>query len=246
LLLTPSILAKKRRVICWPGHCRYRDHSTPNPSAADIQIASPTFHVTTQTILFGGHESVAIDSVEVIKSVRVDENKAIFEVLWHGQPAVAKCWTPPDFQRYWNERKTYEILLEKRPSGYSFIAFPYAAGVICCSSLFPYGFILVLAKVKGGLLHGRWANLDTHPKEFVYQQVSAAINALRAVGIVWTDLGPHKVLYYQDDARPSVSVIDFECIELCDGEEVGVNPEMTAIFGPEPVQQRNDRRYLGG
>ncbi|KAF4763377.1 hypothetical protein HAV15_000100 [Penicillium sp. str.  len=195
------------------------------------------------------HESPGIDPkmtlVEVLKSVQIDKNKAIFEVLWHGQPAVAKCWTLSDFQRYWNERKTYEILLEKRPSGYSFIPSPYAAGVIRCSSLFPYGFILVLAKVKGGPLHSRWANLYAHQKEFVYQQVSAAINALRAVGIVWTDPGSHNVLYYQDDAEPSVSVIDFECIELCDGEAVVANPEMTAIFGPEAVQQRNDRRYPG-
>lgn len=100
--------------------------------------------------------------------------------------------------------------------------------------------------MKGGPLHSRWANLYAHQKEFVYQQVSAAINALRAVGIVWTDPGPHNVLYYQDDAQPSVSVIDFENIELFDGEVVPINPEMTAVFGPEEVQRRNDRRYPGG
>ncbi|KAJ5844675.1 hypothetical protein EN45_085580 [Penicillium chrysogenum] len=221
----------------------YRGHSTPNPSAADNQIPLQTFHVTTQTILFGGHESVAIDSVEVMKSVRVTKNKAIFEVLWHRQPAVAKCWTPSDFQRYWNERKTYELLLEKRPGGYSFIPSICAAGVIRCSSLFPYGFILVLAKVKGEPLYRRWADLYAHQKEFVYQQVLAAVNALRAVGIVWADPGPHNVLYHQDDADPSVSIIDFECIELCNGEAVVAKPEMTAIFGREAVLQRNDRRY---
>ncbi|KAJ5979324.1 hypothetical protein N7501_002666 [Penicillium viridicatum] len=215
----------------------YPGYSTPNPSAADNQIHPQTFHVTTQTILFGGHESVAIESVEVM--VRVAKSKAIFEVLWHGQPAVAKCWTPSDFQRYWNERRTYEILLEKRPGGYSFVPSPYAAGVIRCSSLFPYGFILVvLTKVKGEPLHRRWADLYAYQKEFVYQQVSAAVNALRAVGIVWTDPGPHNVLYHQDYAEPSVSVIDFEYIELRNGEAVVANPEMTAIFGPEAVQQR--------
>ncbi|KUM57873.1 hypothetical protein ACN42_g9295 [Penicillium freii] len=31
--------------------------------------------------------------------VRVAKTKAIFEVLWHRQPAVAKCWTPSEFQR---------------------------------------------------------------------------------------------------------------------------------------------------
>ncbi|KAJ5478813.1 hypothetical protein N7530_004322 [Penicillium desertorum] len=168
----------------------YRGYSTPNPSAADNQIPPQTFHVATQAILFGGHESVAIDSVEVMKSARVAKNKAIFEVLWHGQPAVAKCWTPSDFQS-----ALVGILLSPPP---------YAAGVIRCSSLFPYGFILVLAKVKGEPLYRRWADLYAHQKEFVYQQVLAAVNALRAVGIVWTDPGPHNVLYHQDDADPSV------------------------------------------
>ncbi|CAI7590965.1 unnamed protein product [Penicillium viridicatum] len=189
---------------------KWYGYSTPNPSAADNQIHPQTFHVTTQTILFGGHESVAIESVEV----------------------MVRC------QKYWNERRTYEILLEKRPGGYSFIPSPYAAGVIRCSSLFPYGFILVLTKVKGEPLHRRWADLYAYQKEFVYQQVSAAVNALRAVGIVWTDPGPNNVLYHQDDAEPSVSVVDFEYIELRNGEAVVANPEMTAIFGPEAVQQR--------
>lgn len=108
--------------------------------------------------------------------------------------------------------RTYAILLDKRPGGYSFIPSLYSAGVIHCSSLSPYGFILVLAKVKGEPLHRRWADLYTHQKEFVYQQVSAAVNALRAVGIVWTDPSPHNVLYHQGRAEPSVSVIDFECI----------------------------------
>lgn len=115
--------------------------------------------------------------------------------------------------------------------------------MIRCSSLFPYGFILVLAKVKGEPLYRRWADLYAHQKEFVYQQVLAAVNALRAVGIVWADPGPHNVLYHQDDADPSVSIIDFECIELCNGEAVVAKPEMTAIFGREAVLQRNDRRY---
>ncbi|KAJ5507253.1 Amino acid/polyamine transporter I [Penicillium freii] len=104
--------------------------------------------------------------------------------------------------------------------------------------LLTYMSLSVLTKVKGEPLHRRWADLYAYQKEFVYQQVSAAVNALRAVGIVWTDPGPHNVLYHQDDAEPSVSVIDFEYIELRNGEAVVANPEMTAIFGPEAVQQR--------
>ncbi|KAJ5130535.1 uncharacterized protein N7515_006574 [Penicillium bovifimosum] len=49
-----------------------RDYLASNPSAADSSIPPRTFPVTTQTILFGGHESpVAIESVEVTKSIRV-------------------------------------------------------------------------------------------------------------------------------------------------------------------------------
>ncbi|KAJ6131853.1 hypothetical protein N7471_007068 [Penicillium samsonianum] len=97
--------------------------------------------------------------------------RAIFDLLWHGQPAMAKCWTPSEFQSHLNEMITYQILREKRPKRYSFFPSPYAAGVIRCSSVFLYGYILVLAK-----------------KEFVYQQVLAAVKVLRAVGIVWVDL----------------------------------------------------------
>lgn len=53
----------------------------------------------------------------------------------------------------------------------------------------------------------------------IYQEVSAAVNALRVVGIVWTDPGTHNVFYHEDN------------IDLCSGEEVVHQPEMTAIFG---------------
>ncbi|KAJ5979383.1 hypothetical protein N7501_002725 [Penicillium viridicatum] len=75
---------------------------------------------------------------------------------------------------------------------------------------------------------------STYQKECIYQQVSAAVNALRVVGIVCTDPGTHNVLYHEDD------------IDLCNGEEVVHQPEMTAIFGHEAVEQRNSQRYLGG
>jgi hypothetical protein len=34
-----------------------------------------------------------------------------------------------------------------------------------------------------------------------------------------------------------LSVVGFECMELCNGDEVVHRPEMTVIFGPEAVQQ---------
>lgn len=36
----------------------------------------------------------------LILVVQVAETKAIFEVLWHRQPTVAKRWTPSEFQRF--------------------------------------------------------------------------------------------------------------------------------------------------
>lgn len=111
------------------------------------------------------------------------------------------------------ETITYEHLQEKRPEGYSFFPLSCVDGVIRCSSLFPYGYILVLTKVKGEPLEKRWADASTERKEFIYQQVLAAINALRDVGVLWADPGPRDVLYHEDDNKPSVSVIDFESIE---------------------------------
>jgi hypothetical protein len=66
----------------------------------DFYVDPRRFGVTTQTILFGGEEPAAIDSAEVTRSIRVTETKAIFEVLWHGQPAVAKCRTNLMVQRF--------------------------------------------------------------------------------------------------------------------------------------------------
>jgi hypothetical protein len=95
--------------------------------------------------------------------------------------------------------------------------------------------------VKREPLHRKWAEASAQRKEFVYQQGSTAIHVLRAVGIVWTDPGTHNVLYHDDD----LSVVDFECIELCNGEEVMHRPKMTVIFGPEAVQQRRFATILG-
>lgn len=53
--------------------------------------------------------------------------------------------------------------------------------------------------------------LSTYQKECVYQQVSAAVNALRVVGIVCTDPGTHNVLYHEDD------------IDLCNGKKSYTN-----------------------
>ncbi|KAJ5781664.1 uncharacterized protein N7518_010147 [Penicillium psychrosexuale] len=135
---------------------------------------------------------------------------------------------------------TYEHLQEKRPEGYSFFSSSCVDGVIRCSSLFPYGYILVLTKVKGEPLKKRWATAPAERKEFIYQQVLTAINALRDVGVLWADPGPHDVLYHEDDNKPSVSVIDFESIEpLHPGQTAPCQPEMAAIFGLKAYLLRN-------
>ncbi|KAJ6149092.1 hypothetical protein N7471_000291 [Penicillium samsonianum] len=123
-----------------------------------------------------------------------------------------------------NDKITYEKIHERRTGGYPFFASPRAAGVICCSSKCPDGFILVITKVKGTPLQGSWAKLSAKNKEFVYVQVRSAIHVLRTVGIAWADPGRHNILFDEDDYNPSVSVIDFERIELCEDEEVPLQP----------------------
>jgi hypothetical protein len=55
--------------------------------------------VTTETIFFGDNV-VAMDSVEVNNTIRDTNTKKVFDVSWHGQPAVAKWWATSDIQRY--------------------------------------------------------------------------------------------------------------------------------------------------
>lgn len=90
--------------------------------------------------------------------------------------------------------------------------------------MFSYGYILVLAKVKRELLQRRWEDVSAYQKACIYQEVSAAVNALRVVGIVWTDPGTHNVPYHEND------------IDLYNGKEVVHQPEMTAIFGYGAVE----------
>ncbi|KAJ5685053.1 hypothetical protein N7536_007672, partial [Penicillium majusculum] len=99
--------------------------------------------------------------------------KAIFEVLWHRQPAVAKRWTPSEFQRFGLTAQIFVL--------------PFVLRSRRGSSLFSYGYILVLTKVKGEPLQRRWADVSAYREECIYQEVSAAVNALQVVGIVWTD-----------------------------------------------------------
>ncbi|CRL28080.1 unnamed protein product [Penicillium camemberti] len=67
------------------------------------------------------------------------------------------------------------------------------------------------------------ADVSAYQKECIYQEVPAAVNALRVVGIVWIDSGTHNVLYHEND------------LKLCNGEGLVNQPEMTAIFGLEAV-----------
>lgn len=134
------------------------------------------------------------------------------------------------------ETITYEHLQEKRPEGYSFLPLSCVDGVIRCSSLFPYGYILVLTKVKGEPLEKRWADASTEWKEFIYRQVLTAISALRDVGVLWADPGPHDVLYHEDDNKPSVSVIDFERFEpLHPGQLPHANPRWRLSLAWRPI-----------
>lgn len=140
---------------------------------------------------------------------------------------------------------TYEKIHEKSPNGYLFFASPCAAGKVCCSSKCPDGYILVITKVKGTPLGPRWTETSLKNKGFIYNQVQSAIKVLRAIGIAWADPSTHNILFHEGEHKPSVSVIDFELIQLCD-EDVPIQPEMIFIFGQDAVQHSESSRYSGG
>ncbi|KAJ5111959.1 hypothetical protein N7532_000004 [Penicillium argentinense] len=227
-----------------PSHLRR--HSAYRPTGQGSVVDIPTFAVTSQTILFGDMEQVATNYVDVVKCIQTGDRKSIFEVIWDGQPAVAKCWVESEAQSYTNERVIYETLSEKSPRGYSFFADFYTAGLICCSSVFSTGNILVIQKVKGVPLHEKWNYLSEEKKEFVYHQVSQAIQALRGTGVLWADPGMHNVLYDDSDGHPTVTVVDFERIQLHEDEPLLYPTEMARIFGREAVKRRAMPRYPGG
>ncbi|KAJ5873228.1 hypothetical protein N7455_003771, partial [Penicillium solitum] len=101
--------------------------------------------------------------------------KAIFEVLWHRQPAVAKRWTPSEFQRFSTRSALSSIRSSLRPTQQAWFVL-----VLIWLHISPH-------QSEGGAVTEEMGDVSAYQEECIYQEVSAAVNALQVVGIVWTD-----------------------------------------------------------
>jgi hypothetical protein len=53
-----------------------------------------------ESILFGGEDGVAQEWVNCHRLIKGSHTKALYEVTWNGQPAIAKCWSNARHQGY--------------------------------------------------------------------------------------------------------------------------------------------------
>ncbi|RHZ64418.1 uncharacterized protein CDV56_101264 [Aspergillus thermomutatus] len=191
-----------------------------------------------QSILFGGDDGVAQQWVNCHRMIKESNNKALYEVTWNGEPAVAKCWSDACFQGYVHEASTYERLYQLKPEGFEFFASLQSRGTIVCSSVFSRGHIMIISKVKGEPLDRQWDILSADHKEHIRSMIRKAVEALRSIGYLAVDSGKHNVLYSAETR--AVTMLDFELMQACDENTVSPDsPEMYAIFGhPAPSVYR--------
>jgi hypothetical protein len=106
-------------------------------------------------------------------------------------------------------------------------------GDIMSSSVFPSGYILIITFAEGELLAGLWDQISHGEQEHIRKECRKAISVLRSFRIWLADSGKHNVLYSRDSKV--VTLIDFESIGQCTGDEVDEldAPEILAIFGRE-------------
>ncbi|GIJ98444.1 hypothetical protein Aspvir_000561 [Aspergillus viridinutans] len=183
-----------------------------------------------QSILFGGEDGVAQQWVNCHRLIKGSHTKALYEVTWDGEPAVAKCWSNARLQGYIHEASTYERLYQLRPEGFEFFATLQSHGKIVCSSLFPKGHIMIIKKVKGEPLDRQWDLLSTDHKQHIRSTIRRAVEALRSIGYLSLDSGKHNVLYSPETR--TVTMLDFELMQACDESTMSPDrPEMYAIFG---------------
>ncbi|KAJ5895431.1 hypothetical protein N7495_007122 [Penicillium taxi] len=165
-----------------------------------------------------------------------DKRRAVFEGIWHGEEVVVKCWVDSEYDSYLSESRFYEELPHQNPSGYPFFPQGKNAGDICCSSLFPFGFAMIMSKVKGTPLRDRLKDATVKRRGWIRAQLNAAVKAIRALGVIVYDCGPHKILYHGDGNNPSISIIDFERLHVFGDEKdptegLPIQPEVVAVFG---------------
>ncbi|RAL02462.1 uncharacterized protein BO80DRAFT_403971 [Aspergillus ibericus CBS 121593] len=182
------------------------------------------------SIFFGRDASEAQSWINCKRLLHGSKQKAIYEVTWNGEPAVAKCWSPSYEQFYVHESITYENIHAKRELGYEFFPKLLNHGAIACSSIFPKGYVLVMTKVPGKILADLWDTLSGSDKEHVRKEIRKAVVVLRSISAIVVDSGKHNVLF--DPATRAVTMLDFELMQACEPDTQSPDwPEMPTIFG---------------
>ncbi|RHZ51202.1 hypothetical protein CDV55_100908 [Aspergillus turcosus] len=217
------------------------------PSPLRNQVATktntPRDAIGSESILFGGEDGVAQEWVNCHRFIKGSDTKAVYEVTWDGQPAIAKCWSPARHQGYVHEVSTYERLYQLRPAGFEFFAPLQTHGKIVCSSIFPKGHILIIKKVQGEPLDRQWDLLSSDHRDHIRATIHKAVEVLRRIGYISVDSGKHNVLY--SPGTRTVTMVDFELMQKCDQSTMSPEvPEMHAIFGKPPAS--GSQRHVGG
>ncbi|KAJ6188727.1 hypothetical protein N7519_003635 [Penicillium mononematosum] len=175
------------------------------------------------SILYGADDGLATTFVNCKRIIHQSSAKAIYEVTWDGKPAIAKCWSPSRVERFADEARTI--------------------GKICCSSIFPQGYIIVMTKVDGKRLDTQWNQLSGSVKEHIHSEIYKAIKVLRRASTIIIDSGMHNVLY--DSETNAVTMVDFEMMQACEEDTMSPDePEMFSIFKHYPSRVRV--RHEGG
>ena len=147
------------------------------------------------------------------------------------------------FCRFADEARTYENIYAQRPAGFDFFPSLLSIGKICCSSIFPQGYIIVMTKVDGERLDKQWNQLSGSVKEHIRSEIYKAIKVLRQASTIVIDSGMHNVLY--DPETNAVTMVDFELMQACEDDTMSPDePEMFSIFGHYPSRVRV--RHEGG
>ncbi|KOS37533.1 hypothetical protein ACN38_g11670 [Penicillium nordicum] len=193
------------------------------------------------SILYGADDGLATTFVNCKRIIQQSSVKAIYEVTWDGKPAIAKCWSPSGVERFADEARTYENIHAQRPAGFEFFPSLLSIGKICCSSIFPRGYIIVMTKVDGERLDKQWNQLSGSVKEHIRLEIYKAIKVLRRASTIVIDSGMHNVLY--DRETNAVTMVHFELMQACEEDTMSPDePEMFSIFGHYPwsVQVRHE------
>ncbi|KAJ5241781.1 uncharacterized protein N7469_000108 [Penicillium citrinum] len=127
---------------------------TPNISF-DMVNNEMTFAITRNTIICGYDNTpkISVECVSIISEANPADRpnaRVVFEVLYRGHKAMAKCWAPSRYNEYIIETSVYERLAKYEGSDrQDCFATCFFSGQILCSSVFPEGYIMISEKRPG-------------------------------------------------------------------------------------------------